>query len=452
LSSVATLSGADALAAADAVVDGLIQAAKAGGERARLTKAPAGAGKTGAVTRLVDALADDDAHVAVIAQTNEQAFDLVGRIAAIAPKREVSFLPANGVLLPGDKKLPNVTIVDAGNLGAAKVIVATADKWAYTRQHVPDGRFDAGVIDEGYQMQSAKLLRIAELFPSLDFLGDPGQLDPFATVDDSRWRGLAANPVLNAVDALFAYRGDEVPVRALPVTRRLPTTAAGVIREVFYPDLDFGPGSEEGDRELVLRARSLRGGSASQVWRAAASEGWAYLELPHRLVIQPDREIVVALADVVEALFESKPMVRDEKNGVGPPILLAPARVAVGVSHRNQRAAVSVELQRRDLGGVVVDTANRLQGREFDVVVVWHPLAGRRDATAFHLDAGRAAVLTTRHRHACVVVGRAGARQLLEDHAPPSEYELGVTRQVEFDGWEAHARLLEHLETIKVSD
>ena len=58
------------------------------------------------------------------------------------------------------------------------------------------------------------------------------------------------------------------------------------------------------------------------------------------------------------------------------------------------------------------------------------------------LDAGRAAVLTTRHRHACVVVGRAGARQLLEDHAPPSEYELGLTRQVEFDGWEAHTRLL----------
>jgi hypothetical protein len=107
-------------------------------------------------------------------------------------------------------------------------------------------------------------------------------------------------------------------------------------------------------------------------------------------------------------------------------------------------------LQRRDLGEVIVDTANRLQGREFDIVVVWHPLAGRRDASAFHLDAGRAAVLTTRHRHACVVVGRAGAAQVLEDHAPPSEYELGVTRQVEFDGWEAHARLLEHLETVKI--
>jgi len=343
MSNLTVPSGAEALAAADAVVDDLIEAAKARGERARLTKAPAGAGKTGAVTRLVDALADEDAHVGVIAQTNEQAFDLVGRIAAIAPKRPISFLPAGGVVLPPDKHLPNVTTVEAKNLGSAKVIVATADKWAFSVPHIPEGRFDAGVVDEGYQMQSAKLLRIGDLFLGLDILGDPGQLDPFSTVDDARWRGLAVNPVLNAVDALLAYRGDEVPVRALPVTRRLPVSAADVIREVFYPDLNFGPGSEDGDRELALRVRSLRGGPAAEAWRAAAADGWAYVELPHRLVIQPDREIVVALGDLVQNLFDSKPTVRDERNA-GKTIALHPSRVAVGMSHRNQRAAVSVEL------------------------------------------------------------------------------------------------------------
>jgi hypothetical protein len=442
-------SGADACAAADAVVAELIEAAKAGEERARLTKAPAGAGKTGAVTRLVDALADEDANVGVVAQTNEQAFDLVGRIAEIAPGREISFLPAGGVELPADRRRANVSIVEAKKLGGAKVIVATADKWAFSIAHIPDHRFDAGVVDEGYQMQSAKLLRIADLFPTLDFLGDPGQLDPFSTVDDSRWRGLPTNPVLNAVDALIAHHGDDVAVRALPVTRRLPVSAAEVIREVFYPDLQFGPGSDKGDRELKLAARSLRSLKAAQVWKTVTATGWAYLELPHRLVVQPDGEIVLAIADLVEGLFESKPSIRDEKNG-GKTIPLVQPRLAVGVAHRNQSAAVRIELQRRGLNGVIVDTANRLQGREFDVVVVWHPLAGRSDASAFHLDAGRAAVLTTRHRHACVVVGRAGAAQLLEDHAPPSEYELGVTRQVEFDGWEAHARLLEHLDTVKV--
>jgi AAA domain len=443
------LTGAEAVAAADAVVDDLIEAAKAGEDRARLTKAPAGAGKTGAVTRLANALADEDANVAVITQTNEQAFDLVGRIAEIAPGREISFLPAGGVELPADKRRANVSIVEAKKLGEATVIVATADKWAFSVAHLPDHRFDAGVVDEGYQMQSAKLLRIADLFPTLDFVGDPGQLDPFSTVDDSRWRGLPTNPVLNAVDALLAYHGDDVAVRSLPVTRRLPVSAADVIREVFYPDLQFGPGSEKRDRELKLGARTLRSKAIAQVWKTVTATGWGYLELPHRLVVQPDGEIVLAIAELVEALFASKPTIRDEKNG-GRTIPLAQSRLAVGVAHRNQSAAVRIELQRRGLDKVTVDTANRLQGREFDVVVVWHPLAGRSDASAFHLDAGRAAVLTTRHRHACVVVGRAGAGQLLEDHAPPSEYEFGVTRQVEFDGWEAHARLLDHLETVKI--
>jgi hypothetical protein len=448
MSRATILSGKDAVRAADAVVEELIEAAKAGEERARLTKAPAGAGKTGAVTRLVDALADEDANIGVIAQTNEQAFDLVQRIADIAPERDVAFLHAAEVHLPPEKMRKNVQLVTAKQLGDAQVIVATADKWAFSRPDINDGRFDAGVVDEGYQMPSAKLLRISGLFPSLDFLGDPGQLDPFSTVDDARWRGLDVNPVLNAVDALLAHR-DDVPIRSLPVTRRLPVSAASVIREVFYPDLSFGPASEEDDRELSLRVRALHGSAASAAWRKAASEGWAYVELPHRLVMQPDRDIVTALGELVETLFQAHPTVRDEKLD-GTTIDLDPSRVAVGVAHRNQRGALQLELQKRGMDRVVVDTANRLQGREFDVVLVWHPLAGRRDANAFHLDAGRAAVLTTRHRHACVVVGRAGARQILDDHAPPSDYELGVSRQVEFDGWEAHARLLDHLESVRV--
>jgi hypothetical protein len=451
MTSAALLRGPAAVAAADAVVADLIAAAKRRGERARLTKAPAGAGKTGAVTRLVDALADDDANVGVIAQTNAQAFDLVDRIARTAPARTVAFLPASSIVLPGaTEALPNVVRVAANNLGSAPVIVATADKWAHSAAQIPAARFDAGVVDEGYQMPSAKLLRVADLFPMLDFLGDPAQLDPFSTVDDSRWRGLSVNPVLNAVDALLAYHGDAVPQRSLPVTRRLPVTAADVIRRIFYPDLAFGPASEPGDRELLLRARGIGGGSiVPAAWRSAAERGWAYVELPHRLVVQPDVEIVELLANLVEGLFASKPAIRDEKHRGGI-VDLVHDRVAVGVAHRNQRAAVSIALQRRGLGGVVVDTANRVQGREFDVVLVWHPLAGRRDATAFHLDAGRAAVLATRHRHACVVVGRAGAAQLLEDHPPPAEYELGVSQMVEFDGWEAHSRFLEHLESVRV--
>ncbi|KPC77215.1 helicase, partial [Streptomyces sp. NRRL WC-3753] len=82
---------------------------------------------------------------------------------------------------------------------------------------------------------------------------------------------------------------------------------------------------------------------------------------------------------------------------------LGARRIAVGTAHRDQAAAVRAELAALGVEGVAVDTANRLQGREFDVNVVLHPLSGRPDATAFHLETGRLCVLASRHRHACVV-------------------------------------------------
>jgi hypothetical protein len=96
-----------------------------------------------------------------------------------------------------------------------------------------------------------------------------------------------------------------------------------------------------------------------------------------------------------------------------------------------------------------VDTANRLQGREFDVMIVLHPLSGRRDATAFHLEAGRLCVLSTRHRHACLVVARAGIPELLDAH--PSTEPVHLNVPVKFpDGWAAHQTVMAHLQQWKV--
>ncbi|MBH0245242.1 DNA2/NAM7 family helicase, partial [Streptomyces cavourensis] len=110
----------------------------------------------------------------------------------------------------------------------------------------------------------------------------------------------------------------------------------------------------------------------------------------------------------------------------------------------DQAAAVRAALAELGVTGVAVDTANRLQGREFDVTVVLHPLSGRPDATAFHLETGRLCVLASRHRHACVVVCREGVAELLDEHPSTEPVQLGVT--VKFpDGWEANHAVLAHL-------
>jgi hypothetical protein len=92
-----------------------------------------------------------------------------------------------------------------------------------------------------------------------------------------------------------------------------------------------------------------------------------------------------------------------------------------------------------------VDTANRLQGREFEITVVQHPLSGRRDATEFHLESGRLCVLTSRHRQACIVVARAGIRELLDSHPSTEPVHLDVDAKFP-DGWEGNQAVMEHLE------
>jgi hypothetical protein len=139
------------------------------------------------------------------------------------------------------------------------------------------------------------------------------------------------------------------------------------------------------------------------------------------------------------------------ERSAGPAPVTA-SRIAIGVAHRDQAAAVRAalgELGAPGVAGVVVDTANRLQGREFDVTIVLHPLSGRRDATAFHLEAGRLCVLLSRHRHACVVVARAGIPALLDAH--PSVEPVHLNVPVKFpDGWEAHQSVMAHLEKHRV--
>ena len=91
--------------------------------------------------------------------------------------------------------------------------------------------------------------------------------------------------------------------------------------------------------------------------------------------------------------------------------------------------------------GVVVDTANRLQGLEFDFVIALHPLAGLPEADGFHLDPGRLCVMLTRHRHGCIVVGRASDHTLLDGFAPSTPAYLGSEVDQVLDGWRIHRQV-----------
>src|SRR4029450_6241069 len=93
------------------------------------------------------------------------------------------------------------------------------------------GLWQWAIVDEAYQMRSDMLLRIANRFERALFVGDPGQLDPFSTMAIDRWTGLTWDPMQSAVAVLL--RHNALPVYRLPVSWRLPTTAAPVVAEAF---------------------------------------------------------------------------------------------------------------------------------------------------------------------------------------------------------------------------
>jgi hypothetical protein len=55
-------------------------------------------------------------------------------------------------------------------------------------------------------------------------------------------------------------------------------------------------------------------------------------------------------------------------------------------------------------------------------------------------------VLLTRHRHACIVIGRAGDRTLLGSIPPATPAYLGCHEDPVLDGWETHLAVFDALE------
>lgn len=430
----------DTARAADAAVAGILTDLATSTNRAIVVDSPPGAGKSTLVVKAARQLAESGDQHMIVAQTNEQVDDLIERLATADPGLAIGRVSAAGYLPSERVTRPNVTVAQkVTDLADRTVVIGTAAKWAT----IEDGEWQHAIIDEAYQMRSDMLLRIANRFDRGLFVGDPGQLDPFATVDTGRWAGLTWDPTTSAVSVMLANNPDIRP-HSLPVSWRLSATAAPVVSAAFYPFNEFRAGTDPAARTLTYSARGLRT-PVDAVLDEAADHGWGWYELPARHALRTDSEAVRAVADITRRLLERAPTAHSEQGTHTVTV----DRVAIGTAHRDQAEAIRTALRGTPAEAVTVDTANRLQGREYDVTVVLHPLSGRRDASAFHLEAGRLCVLASRHRHACIMVGRAGIPELLDAHPSAEPVHLGVP--VKFpDGWEANQAILSRLEQHRV--
>lgn len=438
------------IARANATIEKAIQEIlDAGPRRAVVGVAPAGAGKSYAIGTAVQRARRASLRVAVATPTNEQAFALVSALADRMKRETITFVPASKVSLPQEHCRRNVEEKIAKDVAMDGVLVGTLNKLGDAHARGDLGPVDLLLIDEAYQANAVHYYLVGDLADRHLLMGDSGQLAPFTSAPEGdRWRGLAEDPLLTAVEVVRRNH-PTTSVHRLPVTRRLDPRAVPVA-QAFYPDHPFKAAVLSGVRKLSLHSAP---GKKSHILEdesleRASRTGWAHIEMPTSAVLTADPETAELIRRLTVRLFEREPTVACEDRS--RPAALRPENVAVAVSHNDQKDLLRSILEDAGLGEVHVDTANKLQGLTFELVIAWHPLAGLTDVDPFHLDPGRLCVMLTRHRHACIVVGRAADRDLVEGIPPATPSFVGWDSNPALEGWYVHESVFQALEPHRV--
>lgn len=409
----------------------------AGSAAAAVVKAPPGSGKTLLLGELVARMIKAGQRVAVATQTNAQADDLCRRLAA-AGQRPFRFVASGG----GAPGLPEaVTVIsERAELPRRKsVVVATAKKWGAIQI---DQAFDVLLIDEAWQMPWATFLPLGRVAGRFALIGDPGQIPPTVTVDTSRWETSPFPPHRPTPEVVLSQAGGRVLCAELPASRRLPHDTVDLIQP-FY-DFGFGAWARPEDRSLSFGKR-VRGPMDAALERlTTGSVVVATLPTPE-FVPEVDDELVNATVALVRQLLARDPHVRIADQPDGPERQLLAQHIGVSSTHRSTNEALSRRLQASGLENVRVDTPERWQGLQCDVMFVVHPLSGVLSPTAFDLETGRLCVMASRHRVGVVLVSRDHVGATLEETLPVADQAVGRD-DTSGRGIEQHLRLWSSLE------
>lgn len=350
------------------------------GDPAVVVPSPPGAGKTRLVALLAAALAHRaELRVGIAAQTREQAVEIARRVGHLTGRGRLVWAAKDPKPDSGGTAVVSGTAVRFPAEGGG-ILIATTARWLFSDPTTVG--CDLMIVDEAWQATYADLGALGAHAGQVVCVGDPGQIDPVVTGETSRWRTLAAGPHVPAPQALLAAHGDAIGVVTLRHTWRLGPVTTALIQPAFYPDLPFT--SRRPPEHLADPDGSALPEIAHQPLTVTAGPG--------------DPALVAACAERARALLGATVTT---VRGTRP---VTAEDLAVVCAHVTQAAAVRATLA--DHPEVLVGTANQLQGLERPAVVVMHPLAGYRDATAgFCGDTGRACVMLTRHRaHLSVVL------------------------------------------------
>jgi hypothetical protein len=405
----------------------------AGDGRLAVIKAPPGSGKTHLLIEVLAALVGEGMRIAVAAQTNSQADDIVRRIAQHHPQVGLARFASSAHRPPSGLSAAVIWTSDKTELpNGAGVTVATTAKWSLTNLERP---YDLLAVDESWQMSWADLMQCALISLRFLLIGDPGQIPPVVTIDVRRWETSPRAPHAAAPEVVLAEPTLEAEmfVGSLPACRRLPYESVEFIRP-FY-DFEFAAYVDAGLRGLDLP-------SGHQLQRLSDGRPVA-VTLPtpsHGPPVEVDHDLAAHAAALVNGLLEAGATVRTGVDGARP---LQPSDIGLSSSHRVMNSALTAALG-PGAGQVRVDTPERWQGLERPIMIAVHPLSGVIDPSAFDLETGRLCVMASRHQSAFITLTRDHVGVTLSNYVPSAEQAPGRPDTVG-RGHDAHLRFWQGL-------
>ena len=346
-----------------------------------LIQGPPGTGKTLMLAHLARLLVADGQRVFVTALTHRAIHNALNKLPLVAEDLPVCKIGPER--LKGDLDVPNFEFFDQsgfGDLSGGYVVGATP--FALQSQRLANVEFDVVLFDEASQVTLPLAIMGMLAGSKYIFIGDENQLPP-VTVFSQKQAGQTS------IFAYLAGRGNET---MLNVTYRLNDIL------VDWPNRSFYRGELKPSPEAARRRLKLTGLPSHWDFILDPTSPAVFLDLCHRNTTVRSRREAEMVVELVLALLGHN---------------LLPDEIGVVVPYRAQSRLIR-SILRRETGDesiwnrVVVDTVERMQGQEREVVLMSFATANPAFAAQvadFLFQPQRINVAVTRPRTKLILVG-----------------------------------------------
>lgn len=365
-----------------------------GAESLQLVQGPPGTGKTRLLAEVVRLLANAGCRIALCAFTHRAVDNALLAIRRLDTRLPLFKLDAGSSDGKAELRAEGVQLVDARRVRLPERGCVVAGTCFQIDKLPSDTQCHYTVFDEAGQLPIPHALPGMLRAQRWLFFGDHQQLPPVVAT-------AGADP--GAARSIFEHLHQHYGGAMLATTYRMNDGVCRVVSDVFYGGR-VQPAATAAPRRLPFAA----GGRLDEVLAPEPAVVW--LRIDHRQPGQRSTEEAHAVADLVEDLIRRH--------------RIPPAEIAVIAPFRAQVRLLRSALEQRQLatGELVVDTVERIQGQEREVVIVSLTVGDASEVRArgaFHLSTQRLNVALSRARTKAVLVASQHAFACLP-HDPES--------------------------------